>query len=211
MSIALRFFGRIAVPAFVACLAACSGGSTPTTDLTSAPGSPSSSGGASNVIGNEGTTAASAVPGQTATRFELANTFCGAAAGSCAGNASVQIVDFAAGTLETHTCVELKKDGTTAKAPVPPPGTSARFGDQRGDAITVRSLTAQQITTLREALDGVHFAPAKLSELDGAMTVLSVEAPTGNLSLTPVARCGGPDYDQIVSGLPALSAALDAP
>jgi hypothetical protein len=208
MSIALRFFGRIALPAFVACLAACSGGSTSTTDLTPAPGSPSTSGGGADVIGNEGT-AASAVPGQTATRFELANTFCGAAPTSCAGNAAVQNVDFAAGTLETHTCVELKKDGTTAKAPVPPPGTSQRFGAQRGDAITVRTLTAQQITTLRNALDGVRFASAKLTEYDGAMTVLSVEAPTGNLSLTPVARCGNVDYQQIVGGLPALSAALD--
>jgi hypothetical protein len=56
----------------------------------------------------------------------------------------------------------------------------------------------------------VRFASAKLTELDGAMTVLSVDAPSGTLSLTPVARCGGPDYEQIVGGLPDLQAALDA-
>lgn len=223
MSNALRFLGRLAVhtavPALLACLAstsaACGGTAgtpTPTPSSTPAASSGSTSGGAADLTGNEGTGAIAGqpVPGQSATRFELESTFCGAAPASCAGDAAVQIVDFAASTLETHTCVELKMDGTTAKAPVPPPGTSPRFGAQRGDAITLRALTAQEIATLRAALDGVHFAPAKLSELDGAMTVLSVEAPTGNLTLTPAARCGGPDYEQIVGGLPALKAALDA-
>lgn len=221
MSNALRFLGRLAVhaavPALLACLAsasaACGGtAGTPTPTPTPAASSGSTSGGAADLTGNEGTGASAGQPvqGQSATRFELANTFCGAAPASCAGDAAVQIVDFAASTLETHRCVELKKDGSTASIPAAPPGTSPRFGSERGDAITSRALTTQELETLRVALGGVRFTPAKLSELDGAMTVLSVEAPTGNLTLTPAARCGGPDYQQIVGGLPALQAALDA-
>jgi hypothetical protein len=208
MSIALRFVCRIAASALVASLAACSGGSTDPTNPT--PGSPSTtSGGTANVIGNEGT-GASAVPGDGATRIELAKAFCGAAEGSCAGDAAVQIVDFATSTLETHRCVVLNGDAGAASVPPAPPGTSPRFGKKSGDAITSRVLTAQEIGAVRTALDGIRYAPAKLTEYDGAMTVLSVETPTGKLSLTPAARCGGPDYEQIVSGLPALTAALDA-
>ena len=219
MSNALRLFLRLAVvPAVVACLAsaatACSGGvaSTPSGDGTPA----STSGGTSGASGTSGagnggaTGTEKTVPAESATRFELASTFCGAALASCAGNAGVRIVDFAAATLETHRCVELKDDGGTESIPAAPPGTSPLFGSQRGDAITTRTLTTPQIASLRSALGNVRFADAKLSELDGAMTVLSVDAPSGNLTLTPVARCGGPDYEQIVDGLPALQAALDA-
>jgi hypothetical protein len=219
MSNASRFFrflrGLSVVPALFVCLAsangACSGGvaSAPAGDPTPASTSGGPPAGGTPVGGNQGT-AAEAVPGDTATRFELAHTFCGAASASCAGDAAVQIVDFATATLETHRCVELKDDGGTESIPAAPPGTSPRFGSQRGDAITTRALTPAQMATLRTALGNVRFAPARLSELDGAMTVLSVDAPSGALSLTPIARCGAEDYEQIVGGLPSLQETLDA-
>jgi hypothetical protein len=204
-----------ALPILVACFAsagvACSSGTAP--GSTGDGGASQSPSGA--LPGSQGGTAsgdpaaAQAAPGATATRFELARSFCGAAFGSCAGDAGVQVVDFGTATLETHRCVELK-DGGTEAIPAPPPGTTARFGNDRGDAITKRALTTAQMATLRAKLGDVRYASAKLTELDGAITVLTVEAPSGKLVLLPVARCGGPDYEQIVGGLPELQAALDS-
>jgi hypothetical protein len=190
MSLAVRrVLGLAVVPALVL-LAACFASST--------TGCGAAEGGAKSV------------PAESATRFQLAHTFCGAAVDSCAGNAAVTIVDFRVATLETHRCVELMGDGGPAATPAAPPGTSALFGSRRGDAISARPLTPTEVSSLRAALGDVKFVPAKLTELDGAMTVLTVDGPSGSLTLTPAARCGAPDYRQIVEGLPALQAALDA-
>lgn len=116
----------------------------------------------------------------------VAASWCGSAPNECHGIVSYA-VDFATRTLTTTTCVE-NADGGAVSRP------SAE-----------RTLTAEAVSHVRDALAGVRTAQAKITSFDGSMFGLSVINDNDvETRYSPEATCGSDPYNQIVQGWDAL-------
>jgi hypothetical protein len=125
-------------------------------------------------------------------RLEVLDVDCGAQASSCQ-HLDSRIVDFDAGRLEHHACVEGVDGG------------SPKWGPSRGDAVDSHALTAAQLATVRDAVWRLQVSQARIQAFDGAMTSVEVtSASKGTQSLSPGAACGVDPYQQIVVGFPEL-------
>lgn len=128
-------------------------------------------------------------------RVELRDEFCGAAQTSCS-HLETQVVDFDGGLFERHTCIEGVDGG------------SAAWGPFRGDSVESKTLSAAQLTQVRQAVAGLQTQPATIEFLDGAMSEVVVTTGTQVLSASPGAACGPQHYERVVSGYQPLDVLL---
>lgn len=129
-------------------------------------------------------------------QLEVEDQFCGASPTSCA-HLAVSLVDFDAGVLEKHTCVEGADGG------------SGRWGPRRGDAVSARLLSGAQLASVRDAISRLTFDQQPLLALDGAMTTVTVRTSTSTWCATPQATCGPDPYAHVASGYEELRRAFD--
>jgi hypothetical protein len=154
-----------------------------------------------SVVGACSSTASSApVAPEDPSQVRLGYSYCGGADDQCNGMHSTTI-DFDAKTIATHRCVELP-GGTFSHG--------SSYGPRRDDDFETHLVTDDQLERIRRALSQVRYEHATANESDGAMTVLTVTKNREEHAFTPSARCGPPDYDQIVAGLEGLEREIDA-
>ena len=132
------------------------------------------------------------VDAERVTALELTASVCGGASDRCDG-ASTQRVDFGTRTVVVHRCVEGQGLSSTL------------YGPRRGDDVRSRSLNDDEIARLRAALREIRHRRADVTELDGALQSVTLTLPGAALAMSPNARCGPSQYDQVIAGFDALS------
>jgi hypothetical protein len=124
-------------------------------------------------------------------RLSLASGTCAPPFDACARDTTRE-VDFVGKKLELHACREVGK----GKRPV--------------DDVTSRPLSDAQLDEVRASLQNVRVRTATSANSDGLITGITLTTGAGANRYTVAGECSPADYQQIVSGLEALRATLDA-